>query len=457
MSIGVIAASSVLGAAAGDYSAAVLADTPLAYYRLGETSGTSMVDSSGNGRHGVAASGITLGATGLLPGDANTCYDFSTSSNVYHLNAAWMDTAAITVEAVIQLDTVLGCNIAARDNSPRLYQAAVTSAGKLQFVFWTPTSGPHFANGATTLVPGVIYHVAYTYDGTTAKVWLNGVEDGSVTVSGGLKTGPVNLVLGRYEPDGALGRFDGRMDEVAFYGSALSAARIAAHAAAARSAYAREVMTDSPAVYLRMSEASGTVMTDASGNNRPGTYTGSPGLQTAGLLTSDPLNKAVNFSGTGQYADVPYGAWQLPGPFTAEAIVKPDVVTGTRNIMGRHHSSQYQLWDLGIVASKFRTQGRIGTSGTLVYELYGTTTLVAGTAYHVALTWDGTTRKLYVNGVLEASDTNAPGAPASISLGVAALSAGYGNTQYFDGVVDEVAFYPTALSAARIAAHAAAR
>lgn len=46
------------------------------------------------------------------------------------------------------------------------------------------------------------------------------------------------------------------------------------------------------------------------------------------------------------------------------------------------------------------------TSG---YTLTGTTTIQTDTWYHVAFTWDGTTSKLWVNGVLEDSTTTSPG------------------------------------------------
>jgi hypothetical protein len=43
------------------YPAAVLADTPLGYWELGETSGTIAADASGNGRSGTYTGGVTLG------------------------------------------------------------------------------------------------------------------------------------------------------------------------------------------------------------------------------------------------------------------------------------------------------------------------------------------------------------------------------------------------------------
>ncbi len=55
-------------AAAPSYSASVLADSPLAYWRLGEASGTTAADASGNGRTGSYLNTPTLGAAGALAG-----------------------------------------------------------------------------------------------------------------------------------------------------------------------------------------------------------------------------------------------------------------------------------------------------------------------------------------------------------------------------------------------------
>ena len=69
-----------------------------------------------------------------------------------------------------------------------------------------------------------------------------------------------------------------------------------------------------------------------------------------------------------------------------------------------------------------------------------------GTWYHVASTWDGTTRKLFVNGVLKRSDT--PGAnnatAANFHIGKTCCS------EFFNGLIDDVAIYTRALSAGEV-------
>jgi hypothetical protein len=88
--------------AASAYSAAVLADSPLAYYRLGEASGTTMTDSSGNSRNGTYAGSPTLGAPGLVTGDSDTAVTFNgTSQQAQVAFGSWMNTTALTLEAII--------------------------------------------------------------------------------------------------------------------------------------------------------------------------------------------------------------------------------------------------------------------------------------------------------------------------------------------------------------------
>jgi hypothetical protein len=80
--------------------------------------------------------------------------------------------------------------------------------------------------------------------------------------------------------------------------------------------------------------------------------------------------------------------------------------------------------------------------------------LSIGTWYHVASTFDGTTRKLYLNGALLVSDS--PGGRHNVTAEKFAI----GRTcdwcnEFFNGVLDDVAIYNVALSASSIAVLAA--
>jgi PKD repeat protein len=64
-------------APADAYGAAVFAQQPLLYYRLGETTGTTAVDSSGQGNPGIYSGDVTLGATGAIRGTSDTAATFT--------------------------------------------------------------------------------------------------------------------------------------------------------------------------------------------------------------------------------------------------------------------------------------------------------------------------------------------------------------------------------------------
>lgn len=236
MSAGAIAASYVAaGGGGGGYAAEVLADSPLVYWRMGDASGTTATDSSGNSRNGTYMGSPTLGSPSLVPSDtSNTAVDLSgTSQYVRISSASWMNVANITLEAVIQPDAVSGIKfVMDRDletggNSAFQFRL---NGNKLEFIVFD--GGPaKTATGATSLVAGTKYLVHGTYDGSNAKVYVNGVQDGTVAGAGSLLSAGAALCVGAHA-NGAGNFLDGKVDEAAMYGTALSSTRIAAHFAA---------------------------------------------------------------------------------------------------------------------------------------------------------------------------------------------------------------------------------
>ena len=99
----VATASITVNAVATSYDQAVLADSPAAYWRLGEASGSSAADSSGNGNGGSYAGGVTLGAPALI-NDPNTAASFDGNDDRMYFSdsASLSPTAAISLEAWVR-------------------------------------------------------------------------------------------------------------------------------------------------------------------------------------------------------------------------------------------------------------------------------------------------------------------------------------------------------------------
>jgi hypothetical protein len=82
---------------------------------------------------------------------------------------------------------------------------------------------------STTAIAGVTwYHVACTVSGTTGRIYINGVQEGSATRTGTPGTSTEALTFGYA---GIHSRFPGALDDVRIYNRALSATEIAALAA----------------------------------------------------------------------------------------------------------------------------------------------------------------------------------------------------------------------------------
>tara|TARA_Y100000310_G_scaffold333007_1_gene409683 strand:- start:4590 stop:9614 length:5025 start_codon:yes stop_codon:yes gene_type:complete len=89
-----------------------------------------------------------------------------------------------------------------------------------------------------------------------------------------------------------------------------------------------------------------------------------------------------------------------------------------------------------------------------VTESLAATSAISTTDWsHVAITYDNTTARLYVNGV-EVDSESASGAVGASSNDLYIGLRTFGNRQYFTGMMDTLAFYNRTLTAAEIKAHA---
>jgi hypothetical protein len=130
---------------------------------------------------------------------------------------------------------------------------------------------------------------------------------------------------------------------------------------------------------------------------------------------------------------------------TLEAWVNPGTVVGEWEDVIYKGNDNYYLE----AASSRSVPAAGGTFGAVGAILYGTQ-LEPGSWVHLAVTYDGTTLRLYVNGVQVASQAQT----GTILTSTNALQIGGDSlfTQFFKGIIDEVRVYNVALTAAQIQA-----
>jgi hypothetical protein len=210
----------------------VLGDSPIAYWRLGEASGTTAVDSSGNAHSGTYLGGVTLGVPAALVGDLDKAARFNGSngmvqvpdSAVLRLNGSW--SIEFWAKQITYMNTYPGILGKGPDPTKSTgYGIWSDSNGALWFMRANKISGS--GNGALTTA---YRYFVLAYDAPTQKMrwYVNGALATTTTATLPTNSGTSSLQLG--QGAGYYGNND--LDEVALYGAALSGAQVAAHYAA---------------------------------------------------------------------------------------------------------------------------------------------------------------------------------------------------------------------------------
>jgi len=187
-------------------------------------------------------------------------------------------------------------------------------------------------------------------------------------------------------------------------------------------------------------EASGTAVTDSSGNGNNGTISG------ATRTTGGKFGRALSFNGTNNYVTVPDSAsLHLTNGMTLEAWVNMTGGQTWRTVIFKERPGG-MTYSLFARSNGNRPVGQVYVNAE--QNAQGTAAVPTGTWTHLATTYDGSTQRLYVNGVQVASRAQTGNIIASTGL----LKIG-GNSiwsEWFKGTIDEVRVFSRALTAAEV-------
>ena len=198
------------------------------------------------------------------------------------------------------------------------------------------------------------------------------------------------------------------------------------------------------AAAYRFGEGVGTTTADASGNGNGGTLVNGPTWTATGKYGG-----AINFDGANDFVRVADSAsLDLGRTGTVEAWVKLDTLNRWQSVVAKGSANSDPSHNYALELSTSNRWLCILGNGSSTTTLQSPSAATSNRYYHVACTWDGTTVRLYLDGALSVSSSQL----VTPAANAAPLSIGQfgGDTDRFDGVIDEVRIYSRALSPAEV-------
>ena len=228
--------------AGSSYATAILADGPLAYFRLNESSGTTISSEVGS-FVGSFSHGVTLGTPSSVTRESGNlgATFFSDASNddsdlTLGNNFAFTGTQAFSIEMWVNATTI--------DSNPRhtLSKAdrdgtdtpvdgwnVCVSAGTI-WIERIANAGSVIRSSQLAIVQGSTFYFVGVYDGSNLIPYVNAVSGSPVPAPGAVTPNVTAAFMGSANGGVNPGHgFIGMLDEVAVYDKALTQAQITAH------------------------------------------------------------------------------------------------------------------------------------------------------------------------------------------------------------------------------------
>ena len=324
------------------------------------------------------------------------------------------------------------------------------------------------------------HHLVCVRDITADKLYLYvdgklDAQDTDLSATGSLATTSTFYLNDTNATDGT-DEFLGDLDEVKFYRSLLTSDQVKVEYNKASSQLLGATSTDSsgnptysktnefcpprssgsctpPIAIFPLDENSGTTnVYDRSGSGYTGTLNGS-------MLASDWINgkfgSGLNLDGTDDDIDTGIASTTVTNSLTFsvwfyshDAGNIPDTPsTMSQVLVSQRRTSSNPRLDLGLDNNRLAANWWDTDNN----QIEGTTVLSANTWYHATLVYDGTDVIIYLNAVRENSGSESSMASASSDNIVLGDANNSGNSQPFDGFLDEARIYDYARTQAQIA------
>ena len=199
------------------------------YWKFSEGSGNEAKDISGNNNNGNLVGNTAWNSSGKY-GSGLTFDGAGDYVNVTNSPTISVTTNALTLSAWIKLDYNMQAIDIIVDKKGEIWALQGSQQGdgtKIQFDISTAGSQSKLDTNTQFTTKGVWYHIAGTWDGTTMRIYVNGMQENAMNKSGTLATNNNDFVIGGYDTTSGYD-FKGGIDEVMIFNRSLSASEITA-------------------------------------------------------------------------------------------------------------------------------------------------------------------------------------------------------------------------------------
>lgn len=396
----------------GEGAESALVQGLVGYWKMDEDSG-SRYDSSGNGNtltdyNTVGSGSGKYGNAGLF---VNTNSEYLRIDDNQSLSSENSD---LFVSAWIYLNSTGGRDIMAK-RGPSGYEWQFGLNGDTKLSLYLSGVGTVSDNGAA-LTTGNWYFVTGWFNNSNKEIGIQvyGTEPARTIGSGSIAASSAEFQIGN-----ASGfYFDGLIDEVRYYKKNLSPPEV----------QALYTWAPGPKLHYQFEEGSGSAVNDSSGNGLTGSSSGTY------EYTNGKYSKGLKHAGGSYTVVTSEGATFSSNKLTVSAWVNRISDSGTDEAIVHNEDSSGDGWKM-LVTSTDKVACYHNNTESLSSE-----SLSLNTWYYVTCSWDGTTQKLYLGGVLADSDGISGSISETIDLAIGARSYGLGSNRLY-GVVDEVKIY----------------
>jgi hypothetical protein len=391
-----------------------------------------------NGHDIVSHYNLALGGAGFATGEVGTAFSFNgsqfaTPGDVAGLNFA--GTTNVSVDGWI--------NPAAAGGQGILFGKAVSGQSEYrvyinggEVIGTVDTGTEHEVHSGYNAPANTWTHVALTYDGSTLAIYINGSLANTAAVSGTLvECGSCNSSQRSFTIGGRDDGFDftGLIDEVEVFNTTVSATDISNIYNAGTTGKCR-TCTPPPSGMIGWWPGDGNTKDIQGGSNGL--------LKNGATFGTGEVGQGFKFDGVDDYVLVPDNPSLNYTDFTYDAWIAPDPdsPSGDNYIICKGQAGTYlPLIEIRGTAGSHSWQAVV--DGT---NLFGPT--VTYTYQHITVTRSGSVGKLYVDGVLQDTETVGTTPSAGYDLNFGQIPGFYNNGSFFKGRIDEVEIFNRALN-----------